>query len=320
MGNIAKATGIFSVLFFFTAVACHYYNNISNLNDLSAEKKMLQQRVTELEEQVNRLQKKLAVQDLKFSTPNQAALLEKQKPLLEKKKPLSDTNLADDYANSAANRMPRSPDENSRMWQREAMAHLQKLALTNPAEAAKMLRDLAEKNRYNPDSHIVARGIYELSKDKTNLPNDLLTFIYQGQVDLGVKRVSAQVLAQRGDSSLLEKYIDEEGAQQLSKDDPMERSAGLYALSQTGNSLAANAIVPLLNDPDDSVRFDALTALKVTGNQSHLSGVKSLLSDPDEEIRALAKDVIDNLSNLSDSARTTVADTDIAQGFSVPIL
>jgi RNA polymerase-interacting CarD/CdnL/TRCF family regulator len=316
MSNIAKATGIFSVLFFFTAVACHYYNNISNLNDLSAEKKMLQQRVTELEEQVNRLQKKLAVQDLKFSTPNQAALLEKQKPLLEKKKPLSDTNLADDYAN----RMPRSPDENNYMWQRETMQHLQKLVLTNPAEAAKLLRDLAEKNRNNRDSLVVARGIYELSKDKTNLPNDLLTSMYQGQVDLEVKRVSAQVLAQRGDSSLLEKYIDEEGAQQLSKDDPMERSAGLYALSQTGNSLAANAIVPLLNDPDDSVRLDALTALKVTGNQSHLSGVKSLLSDPDEEIRALAKDVIDNLSNLSDSARTTVADTDIAQGFSAPIL
>jgi hypothetical protein len=273
-------------------------------DDSAQENDKLLQKIANLETQVDQLQRQLAEKQNKGTAFSNRTLSKDSSPAENINSTLENGSPIRNYSGSGMQELP---------LEHQTLDQLRNLASTNPSEASAMLRALVEKNRNNENSRVVARGIYDLSKDPESLPNDLLTSIYSNQTDQDVKRISAQVLAQRGDNSLLEKYIAE-GASQITHQDPAERSAALYALSKTGSKLAATAIQPLLHDPDTSVRMDALLALRSTGNQSHLSGVKQLLNDPDENVRDLARDVIDNLSSLSENAHTKVTDADISQG------
>lgn len=273
---------------------------------------MLLQKVAGLEEQISALQEQLSLKHA-----NTSAVL----PMAAKAKPAlaaASSSQAEEHDAelSLADQEPLSwEDDGGRpdiIWQSLVLEDIQRLAETDPAQAATILQHLVEKNPDSRESPLVAHGIYELSKDETNLPDYQLESIYDNQKDRNVQRVSAQVLAQRGDSRLLERYIAE-SANQLSNENPAERSASLYSLSKTGSKLAANAIVPLLDDQEASIRMDALAALNATGNQSHLDQVTRLLNDPDENVRTLAGNVIENLTNLSENARSTISDEAIAQ-------
>ena len=160
------------------------------------------------------------------------------------------------------------------------------------------------------DIAIASRFIFEKAADREGLPDYALQSLYAGQRDPDLRRVIAQVLAQRGNSALLNNQIAETQAK-LSSNRPRERQEALAQLARTHSSKAVDAIAPLLQDPDTTVRLEALFALRDTGNQQHVHLAEPLLNDPDPSVRTLAADVLASLRNLSATARTNYSRADI---------
>lgn len=196
------------------------------------------------------------------------------------------------------------------------------------ADSKQLLRDLATRSDLDPRSFsekanallannsskenavIISNGIVDMAENREILPDYELELLYQNQNDPDIKRVAAQVLSTRGDNRLLEKQIAD-AQTSLKSDDPAERQKALVELAKTRYANAANVIAPLLQDENNSVKLDALLALRATGNQSHTRLVEALVNDPDPAVSWLAKDVIKNLENLSERARTQLASADI---------
>jgi hypothetical protein len=157
---------------------------------------------------------------------------------------------------------------------------------------------------------IASAGIYNLADNRDVLPDHSLQSLYEEQANKDLKRVVAQVASMRGDNSLIEMQITEVQAS-LKSENPADRQKALVELAKTRYAGAANVIAPLLQDNDIGVKLDALLALRATGNQSHIRLVEGMVNDPNDSVSWLANDVINNLQNLSERARTRIASNDI---------
>lgn len=195
-------------------------------------------------------------------------------------------------------------------------------------DTQQILKDLATRNDFNPRTFserindflsanpgkdniaLATKAVVDMADNADSLPNFELEAVYQKQTDPDLKRVTAQVLSMRGDNSLLEKQITESQAG-LSSDDPEVRQKTLVALAKTHYAGAADKVAPLLQDKNVGVKLDALLALRATGNESHVHLVQDLVNHPDASVSWLAKDVINNIQNLSEKARTKVSSNDI---------
>jgi hypothetical protein len=195
-------------------------------------------------------------------------------------------------------------------------------------DTQQILKDLATRNDFNPRTFserindflsanpgkeniaLATKAVADMAENSDSLPDFELEAVYQKQTDPDLKRVTAQVLSMRGDNSLLEKQITESQAG-LSSDNPEVRQKTLVALAKTHYAGAADKIAPLLQDKNVSVKLDALLALRATGNESHVHLVQDLVNHPDPSVSWLAKDVINNIQNLSEKARTKVSTNDI---------
>lgn len=180
----------------------------------------------------------------------------------------------------------------------------------DPRSFSEKVNDLLVGNASKENIAIVSKSVFDMAESREILPDYELESLYQQQTNPDLKRVVAQVLSSRGDNRLIEKQIVEAQAG-LRSDNPAERQQALVELAKTRYANAANAIAPLLQDDNNSVKLDALLALRATGNQSHTRLVEALVNDPDPAVSWLAKDVISNLQNLSEKARTHLASTDI---------
>lgn len=180
----------------------------------------------------------------------------------------------------------------------------------DPRSFSEKANALLANNSSKESAVIISNGIVDMAGNREILPDYELELLYQNQSDPDIKRVAAQVLATRGDNRLIEKQITD-AQTSLKSDDPAERQKALVELAKTRYVNAANAIAPLLQDENSSVKLDALLALRATGNQSHTRLVEALLNDPDPAVSWLANDVINNLQNLSERARTQLASADI---------
>jgi len=195
-------------------------------------------------------------------------------------------------------------------------------------DSKQLLKDLATRSDRDPRSFsekangllagnsskesvvIISNGIVDMAGNREILPDYELELLYQNQTNPDIKRVAAQVLSTRGDNRLIEKQIAD-AQTSLKSEDPAERQKALVELAKTRYASAANAIAPLLQDENNNVKLDALLALRATGNQSHTRLVEALVNDPDPAVSWLANDVINNLQNLSERARTQLASADI---------
>jgi hypothetical protein len=196
------------------------------------------------------------------------------------------------------------------------------------SDTQQILKDLATRNDFNPRTFserindflsanpgkeniaLATKAVADMADNSDSLPDFELEAVYQKQTDPDLKRVTAQVLSMRGDNSLLEKQVTESQAG-LNSDNPEVRQKTLVALAKTHYAGAADKIAPLLQDKNVSVKLDALLALRATGNESHVHLVQDLVGHPDPSVSWLAKDVIDNIQNLSGKARTKVSTDDI---------
>jgi hypothetical protein len=180
----------------------------------------------------------------------------------------------------------------------------------DPRSFSEKANGLLASNSSKESVVIISNGIVEMAGNREILPDYELELLYQNQSDPDIKRVAAQVLATRGDNRLIEKQITDAQIN-LKSDDPVARQKALVELAKTRYASAANAIAPLLQDENNNVKLDALLALRATGNQSHTRLVEALVNDPDPAVSWLANDVINNLQNLSERARTQLASADI---------
>jgi len=160
---------------------------------------------------------------------------------------------------------------------------------------------------------VATKGIFDLARDRDHLPDGALESIYNSQNDPDLKRVVAQVLSQRGNDTLLEDQIAKAQAK-LKSSQPRDRQDALVQLAKLRNVKAADAILPLLHDPDTDVKLDALLALRNNGNALNAGYVEMLRNDPNPAVRSLANDVASDLQDLSASARTSMSTSDIEAG------
>jgi len=199
----------------------------------------------------------------------------------------------------------------------------------NDFNGTQVLRDLGTKSESDPRSFsdkvsdllagnptgekvaIVSKSIVDMVDNREIVPDYMLQSMYSTQTDPDLKRVIAQVLSNRGNNSLMDSQITE-AQLQLKSENPIDRQQALTHLAKTRSMSAANAITPLLNDPNIDVKLNALLALRATGNQTHVAYVEGLANDPDPAVSTLAREVIGDLRNLSDSARTMLSVADIA--------
>jgi hypothetical protein len=180
----------------------------------------------------------------------------------------------------------------------------------DPRSFSVKVNDLLAEKASEDNIAIISKGVFDLAENRDTLPDYELDAIYQSQTNPDLRRVVAQVASARGDNRLMEKQITDAQAG-LRSESPAVRQKTLTELAKTRHASAANVIAPLLKDSNNSVKLDALLALRATGNQSHIHMVEALVNDPDPSVSWLANDVISNLQNLSDKARTKLASGDI---------
>ena len=181
----------------------------------------------------------------------------------------------------------------------------------DPRSFSEKVNDLLSGDSSKEKVAIVSKGIFDMANDRENLPDYTLQAMYNNQTDPDLKRVIAQVLSNRGNNALIDNQIIE-AQPRLKSENPTERQNALTNLAKTHSSSVANAIAPLLHDTNIDVKLDALLALRATGNQTHVGLVENLLNDPDPAVSLLASQVIGDLRNLSDNARTMLSVADIA--------
>jgi len=180
----------------------------------------------------------------------------------------------------------------------------------DPRPFADKLKDFLAENVDAEKAAVASRGIFDMAKDRENLPDYALQSLYNKQSDPNLRRVIAQVLSQRGNNLLLDSQIAETQAQ-LKSDQPADRQAALNELAKIRSVKAVDVIVPYLQDADTNVKLDALQALRETGNQSHVALIQTLVNDPDPAVSSLATEVQNQLKNLSSTARATISSSDI---------
>jgi len=215
--------------------------------------------------------------------------------------------------NRSANSSAPADDESRAPHATDGTRTLKDLETVSEGDPLPFVDKLTEFLSGNPDAQeiaIASRGIFDMARDRDQLPDHALQAIYDGHDDPDLKRVIAQVLSRRGNNLPLESQIAEARAQ-LKSDQPEDRQAALGALGKTRSVKAVDAITPYLQDSNTNVKLEALQALGATGNQSHVGLVQGLVNDPDPAVSSLATEVQLQLANLSSNARTTISRSDI---------
>ena len=175
------------------------------------------------------------------------------------------------------------------------------------------VNDLLSNNPTKDKIAVASKGIFDMARDRQRLPDDALQTIYNNQTDPDLKRVIAQVLSQRGNDTLLEDQVAKAQVK-LKSGQSSDRQEALVQLAKMRNVKAADAILPLLHDPDTNVKLDALLALRNNGNAMDVGYVEMMRDDPNPAVSSLASDVANDLRDLSASARTSMSASDIEAG------
>ncbi|QEY17575.1 HEAT repeat domain-containing protein [Cellvibrio sp. KY-GH-1] len=290
------------------------YTAVALLDDNGHQQAQLRQQVTTLENRILALESSLAQKDEALNRARAFARFEQQLPgVLESL----------EQAPTTPNNGPISLDEaaiqaaTSEQTAEQKVRDLSTNSDRDPRPFSQKVQDLLAADASKANIAIASKGIFDMADNRESLPNQELEAVYYGQTDPELKRVAAQTLSLRGDNSLLDKQIND-AQPGLRSDDPAQRQRTLVDLAKTRYAGAADLIAPLLEDKDTGVKLDALLALRATGNQRHIHLVEALANHPDPAVSWLAQDVIANLQNLSEKARTRIATSDI--GAELPFL
>ncbi|WP_202843391.1 hypothetical protein [Luteimonas saliphila] len=213
---------------------------------------------------------------------------------------------ASGWPTGVANRAVASRPDTDRL-----LRDLLTLAWNDRRDFSEKLDDFLAEHPGRDGIAIASRGVFDLGENHDVLPDDALRTMYRQQQDPALRRVLAQVASMRGDNGLIESHVAQAAAG-LRSAVPADRQHALVELSRSRHVAAADLAAPLLRDSDTGVVLDALLALRATGNQRHVSLAAGLIDHPDDAIGWLAADVVTDLQMLSESARTRIAEHELA--------
>lgn len=278
-------------------------------------------------EKITALENKILALELSLSQKD-AALFQKEEALKNAHWLALDSFVQHNAGTDAATAMPAGEQSQENIGNKSAAAQTAQSRAEKLNELDQKLRALSGSSELDPRSFaekidalllsdaknenivMATKGMLDLAGNADVLPDQALDMLYSNQDNPDLKRVAAQVLSMRGDNRLIERQVNEAQAG-LHSDTPAERQKALIALGKTRHASAANAIAPLLQDGDNAVKLDALLALRATGNQRHVYLAEALVNHPDSAVSWLARDVVSDLQNLSDKARTRLSSADI---------
>lgn len=173
----------------------------------------------------------------------------------------------------------------------EKMRAIETLIRLSPAEAVDAIRLIMSQAGNDRDVSVVALNLHSLADNQYLLNADLKQFYNSGDEQL--QRAAAGVLAQRGDDSLEQRYINEQYTIASQDTDPARRAEAVQKLIAFGkNPHAASRVLSLLEDPDNLVRLKAVTALAYAGDESDISALQPLLNDDVAAVRQRAEEVM----------------------------
>ena len=191
---------------------------------------------------------------------------------------------------------------------------LRLLAGIAPAEAAEVLGELITQAKTDPSATaLVAHGMVGLSQSKDYLLNENLKTIFTLD-DPNAQKISALILEDRGDSSLVKQYMETKSAG-LSSKNPADRISALEEITSVGFFSALPYVVKSLRDSDPQVKLGALELLSQFGTNTNISSVEPLLVDGNSDVKQAAQQTMDALWEKSTNEQLSLQERLVQPGF-----
>ncbi len=224
----------------------------------------------------------------------------RRKPSAPKKKPVHESSLPGDDKQQLiwAREMIRDGDEDQKL---QALQLLIQLA---PEEAIEVLRNLATQSAGDESaSALIAHGMVAMTDLKEVFANSDLSYIYEvGGAQ--VQKVSALILAERGDEALTQRYLDSI-AMKLKSNNPQDRSQILQEMGSMGSTKVVPYALNSLDDSNSQVKIDALSLLAQYGSNNTRAAAEALLNDANAEVRQQALQTVEILGNKNSAPYET---------------
>ncbi|MES2826285.1 MAG: HEAT repeat domain-containing protein [Pseudomonadota bacterium] len=183
-----------------------------------------------------------------------------------------------------------------------------------PAEAAEILRALVIQAKTDPSAAaLVSHGMVGLSQSKDYLLDENLKAIFTLS-DPNAQKISALILEDRGDSSLVKQYIETKSAG-LRSTNPAERMSALEDIASVGFFSAVPYVVNNLRDKDPQVKLNALELLSQFGTNANIASVEPLLSDGNADVKQAAQLTMDALWEKNTNERLSLQERLVQPGF-----
>ena len=191
---------------------------------------------------------------------------------------------------------------------------LRLLAGIAPSEAAEILGELITQAKTDSSAAaLVAHGMIGLSQSKDYLLNENLKTIFTLK-DPNVQKISALILEDRGDGSLVKQYMETKSAGLGSKN-PADRISALDEITSVGFFSAVPYVVESLRDSDPQVKLGALELLSEFGTNTNISSVEPLLADGNSDVKQAAQQTMDALWEKSTNERLSLQERLVQPGF-----
>ncbi|MES2825061.1 MAG: HEAT repeat domain-containing protein [Pseudomonadota bacterium] len=201
---------------------------------------------------------------------------------------------------------------NGNMPQKIQALHL--LMSAAPAEAAEILRELMIQAKTDPSAAaLVSHGMVGLSQSKDYLLNENLKTIFTLN-DSNAKKISALILEDRGDSSLVKQFIEMKSSG-LSSKNPADRMSALQDIASVGFFNSVPYVVNSLRDADSQVKLNALELLSQFGTNTNIASVEPLLNDGNTDVKQAAELTMDALWGKNTNERLSLQERLVQPGF-----
>lgn len=186
----------------------------------------------------------------------------------------------------------------------------------SPSEASMILHSLIPKVGSDEDSaDLVAHGLVTFAQSTEYLASSDIRDSFAIK-DKYIQKISAMIMEERGDASLVKHYIDS-SASGLQDNNPTIRSEALKEIASVGFEKVVPYALDNLNDPDTTVRMGALELLSQYATSNDIGRIESLLNDSNKEISRYAQEIINNLWNKSANEILPLSDRLMQPGFPV---
>jgi hypothetical protein len=191
---------------------------------------------------------------------------------------------------------------------------LRLLAYIAPTEAAEILGELITEAKTNPSATaLVAHGMVGLSQSKDYLSNENLKTIFTLN-DPNAQKISALILEDRGDDSLVRQYMETKSAG-LGSQNPADRINALEDITSAGFFSAVPYVVKSLSDSDPQVKLGALELLSQFGTNNNIVSVEPLLTDGNSDVKQAAQQTMDALWEKNTNERLSLQERLVQPGF-----